>query len=122
MTALKKYTAPEFDYGICRFSGRPRRPTYDQAKLEQQTRLEALKGSDGVVSFCTNIMMSRGTIYDCRIDSAGNAIAFRTRTWWAMSFSENKKIDKNLGAVIASQVSGSLTFRLAVGHLKEGRG
>lgn len=118
-TTLPKYipsAAP--DYGTCRFSGRPRLATRAQAQAAQEARLAALSGTDGIVSFCTNTMLSRGTIYVCRIDTCGHAIAYETYRWWAMAFSERKPCDMDLGLVVV----GDMGHSLAVGQYQEGQG
>ncbi len=123
MAAARSYVAPPLpDYGICRFSGKPRRPTSEQMRDEQRARIEALTGTDRPVCFCTNTMLDRGTVYRCYIDADGNAVAFEKYGWWAMSFSETTPDNTNLGPVKAQQVSGSLCYTLVVGRYTEGTG
>ena len=85
--------------------------------------------NDGaVVPFCTNTMLSRGTVYFCRVEN-GRAIVERTQGWWAMSYGDILDADpQDLGEVVAVQISGCLSATIGVKNdkgfvnLKMGRG
>lgn len=90
---------------------------------------EWLDENDGaIVSFCTNTMLSRGTIYKCRIINR-RAIAFHSQGWWAMNFADPQPIDQDLGEVRPIQYCGMLFYTLGIfkgdsvrPYLKVGRG
>lgn len=77
------------------------------------------------MSFCTNRMLDRGTVYDCVVDESGHAIVQRKSSWWAMSYIDlpiEADEDRDLGPVKPYNISGSELYALAVGRLTEGKG
>jgi hypothetical protein len=91
---------------------------------------EWLDENDGAtVSFCTNTMLARGTIFMCEIRNR-RAIAVSKQTWWAMSFSTPEVMeDVDLGEVRPIQYNGMMFVTLGVFNnegrkpfLKVGRG
>lgn len=93
---MKSYVKPVAPKYTCRFSSSGfRAPTWEESRSEIEADIIATTGSDRVVSFCTNVMLSRGTVYDCHVDEQGQAIAFQSRCWHAMSYSDPVPCTKN---------------------------
>ena len=89
----------------------------------QLARIEELKRADTLVSFCTNPMHSRGTVYRCYISPGGDAVVVSASDWWSRSFVDAPEyVGKVLGAVVPAPISGSLDWQMSVGQLKEGNG
>lgn len=92
---------------------------------------EWIEQSDGsqFVFFCTNSMLSRGTVYKCKVVN-GRAIAVAQQSWWAMSYTELKDMkEEDLGEVRPIQYNGMLFYSLGIfadgaqqPKLKVGRG
>lgn len=96
---------------------------YKQSRDQQCLRLDAMKGTEERVSFCTNVMLDRGTVYDCAINAEGDAIVKAARSWWSRSFAPAPEhVDRNLGPVSVAIIPGTLQYCLVVGGLREGRG
>jgi hypothetical protein len=80
---------------------------------------------DAKLSFCTNYMMDRGTVYHCLVNEAGHAIVQSKQGWWSTTFfSKDILPDENvdLGKIEAVQISGSLDYGLKVKGMREGKG
>jgi hypothetical protein len=75
------------------------------------------------LSFCTNTMIDRGTVFHVR-NEGGNAIIESVQTWWAMVYSkkDTSRAGEILGKIELKTVPGTLTKRYAVGNLREGCG
>lgn len=81
------------------------------AKAMAEKWLDENEGA--IVYFCTNTMLSRGTVYRCKIVNR-RAIAVGTQSWWAMSYSELVECNEDLGYVKPIQRNGDMFFTLGV--------
>ena len=67
-----------------------------------------------LVSFCTNVMLDRGKVYNCTIKN-GRAIVKTSESWNCMRFAEiNHRIGEDLGEVVSTFISGTLQKTLAI--------
>lgn len=64
-----------------------------QAKLLAND-LDKVREQGGHISFCTNSMMSRGTVYHCKVDEEGDAIIQSTQQWWSMQYTPHDETKK----------------------------
>jgi len=97
-----------------------------QKQIKEQTlkaELDKIRSGYNRISFCTNAMVGRGTVFHCHVDENYNAVIDSTQSWWAMSYSEQDKSK-------AGQILGKIEKcylpnhggHFKVGHLCEGRG
>lgn len=120
---MKQYIKPTYpERPICRFSGKPLPLSFEENRQRVLDDIEASKGTDRVVYFCTNRMLAKGTVYHCRIDDNGVAVAFQKQIFWGMGYTEPMNSSKVLGAVTPSQISGQSRFCMSAGGLMQGQG
>jgi len=81
-----------------------------------------------IISFCTNTMLDRGRVFNCRITD-GRAVVETCESWDCMRFAEiQHRIGEDLGIVVETNISGSLQKTLAIrndrgiNYLFQGRG
>lgn len=76
------------------------------------------------ISFCTNPMLSRGTVVHCELQEDGTAMITSEQTWWSMAYSAHtyERKGQTLGKVCADFGYNSKIKSLKCAGLEEGRG
>lgn len=97
---------------------------------EQFAKLKAALVPGLKLNFCTNFMLSRGTVYSCEVVEVAGVLKAKiisTSDWWSTVYSDSdtSKAGEIFGVVGIAQLNGSYGYQLDLGYytqLQNGNG